>query len=153
MRNFQKKISSIFNFFAKFRPDRTLKSDNHFQLFKCIPKQDFSSLKILMEIPKHICGGNISEFMFHLGKCICVRWPLLFLFPRVLVLWQRAVNRQPSFRSGNSKGRSPSRYQFLIFSDFFAIPKNFQRAMIYKNYFFMVKSICVQPPLLARLAM
>jgi len=26
--------------------------------------------------------------------------------------WQRAVNRQPGFRSGNSKGRSLSRYHF-----------------------------------------
>ena len=27
-------------------------------------------------------------------------------------IWQRAVNRQPGFRSGNSKRRSPSRYHF-----------------------------------------
>ena len=27
--------------------------------------------------------------------------------------WQRAVNRQPSFRSGNSKGRSPPAILFL----------------------------------------
>ena len=32
------------------------------------------------------------------------------------------------------------------------IPKHFQKAMILKNYFFMVKSTVVQPPLLARLA-
>jgi len=32
------------------------------------------------------------------------------------------------------------------------IPKHFQEAMIFRNYFFMVKSTVVQPPLLARLA-
>ena len=29
-----------------------------------------------------------------------------------LVKWQQAVNCQPGYRSGNSKGRSPSRYYF-----------------------------------------
>ena len=33
------------------------------------------------------------------------------------------------------------------------IHKHFQEAMIFKNYFFMVRRTCVQPPLLARLAM
>ena len=32
------------------------------------------------------------------------------------------------------------------------IHKHFQEAMIFKNYFFMVKSTVVQPPLLVRLA-
>ena len=32
--------------------------------------------------------------------------------PAATVLWQRAVNRQPGYRSGNSKGRSPSRDYF-----------------------------------------
>ena len=33
------------------------------------------------------------------------------------------------------------------------IPRHFQEAMIFRNHFFMVKSIVVQPPLLARFAM
>ena len=40
-----------------------------------------------------------------------VRRSLLARLATVLV-WQRAVNRQPGYRSGNSKGRSPSRSCF-----------------------------------------
>ena len=32
------------------------------------------------------------------------------------------------------------------------IPTHFQKAMIIRNYFFMVRRMCVQPSLLARLA-
>ena len=39
-----------------------------------------------------------------------------------------------------------------MFSTIIVIPKHFQEAMVFRNNFFMVKSICVQPPLLARLA-
>ena len=44
-------------------------------------------------------------------KSICVQPPLPARSATVLV-WQRAVNRQPGYRSGNSKGRSLSCYYF-----------------------------------------
>jgi hypothetical protein len=40
----------------------------------------------------------------------------------------------------------------MFFTTIIVIHKHFHEAMIFRNYFFMVKSICVQPPLLARLA-
>ena len=40
----------------------------------------------------------------------------------------------------------------MFFETIMIIYKHFQKAMIFKNDFFMVKSICAQPPLLARLA-
>ena len=40
----------------------------------------------------------------------------------------------------------------MFFKTIMEIPKHFQEAMISKNYFFIVKSTVVQPPLLARLA-
>ena len=40
----------------------------------------------------------------------------------------------------------------MFFTTIMEIHKNFQEAMIFRNHFFMVKSICVQLPLLARLA-
>jgi hypothetical protein len=52
-------------------------------------------------------------------KSTVVQPPLLARLATVLVLWQRAVNRQPGYRSGNSKGRSPSRYHFPENSEIF----------------------------------
>ena len=40
----------------------------------------------------------------------------------------------------------------MFFIKIMEIPKHFQKAMIFRNYFFMVKSTVVQQPLLARLA-
>ena len=40
----------------------------------------------------------------------------------------------------------------MFFTIIMIIHKHFQEAMIFRNYFFMVKSTVVQPPLLARLA-
>ena len=40
----------------------------------------------------------------------------------------------------------------MFFTTIMEIHNHFQKTMIFKNYFFMVKSTVVQPPLLARLA-
>ena len=59
-----------------------------------------------------------------------------------------------SYPSGNLVDGLP--FVAINFDVFFKtisiINKHFQGAMIFKNYFFMVKSTVVQPPLLARLA-
>ena len=54
-----------------------------------------------MEIHKHFLEAIAFKNMFIMVKSTVVRDRLLFLFPTVLV-WQRAVNRQPGFRSDNS---------------------------------------------------
>ena len=130
---------------------------------------------------------------FFMVEFIVVRHSLLARLAAVSV-WQRAVNRQPGYRSGNSKGRRPSRHHFQKIWNFqkklssffnfckspgwielwnFKIISTFQYHFYklqyvsshnFKNYqalsgsndlrklIFMVKSICVQPPLLACLA-
>ena len=40
----------------------------------------------------------------------------------------------------------------MIFTTIMEIQKHFQEAMIFENYFLMARRMCVQPPLLARLA-
>ena len=67
-----------------------------------------------MEINKQFYKAMTFENMFFMVEIICVRGRLLFFFLSVLVLlfigknlllyelWQRAVNRQPGFRSNNS---------------------------------------------------
>ena len=40
----------------------------------------------------------------------------------------------------------------MLSTTIIVIPKHFQEAMIFENYFFIVKNTVVQPPLLARLA-
>ena len=129
----------------------------------------------------------IFENYFFMVKSTVVQPPLLARLATVSVLLRRAVNRQPSFRSGNSKGRSPlqlsvSRFFWKFwnfqkklfifqlfenvrdeynseilksFSDFNTIsinlnmcfttilefPSTFIAADIFRNYFFMVKSM------------
>ena len=46
--------------------------------------------------------------------------------------WQRAVNRQPGYRSGNSKGRSPSCYHF---------PENLKFSKRISSFFNFCKSL------------
>ena len=66
---------------------------------------------------------------FFMVKCICVRAPSLPRLATVLV-WQRAVNRQPGYRSGNSKGRRPAASIFQKFWNFQKITPFFN---FYKN--------------------
>ena len=66
----------------------------------------------IMDIPKHFQRQMISKNHFFVVKSTIVQPPLLTRLATVSVLWQRAVNRQPGFRSGNSKSRSPSRSHF-----------------------------------------
>ena len=40
----------------------------------------------------------------------------------------------------------------MFFTTIMIIPKHSQKAMIFRNYFFMARRTVVQPPLLARLA-
>ena len=77
-----------------------------------------------MEIPKHFQEAMIFKNYFFMVKSICVQPPLLARLASVSV-WQRAVNRQPGYHSGNSKGRSPPAYIFQ-FSDFL---KNFEKEL------------------------
>ena len=67
--------------------------------------------KTIMEIHTHFQEAMIFRNYFFMAKSTVVQPPLLVRLATVSV-WQRAVNRQPGFRSGNSKGRSPSRYHF-----------------------------------------
>ena len=57
-------------------------------------------------------AADIFKNLFPMVEFIVVRRSLLARLATVSVLWQRAVNRQPGYRSGKSKGRSPSRYHF-----------------------------------------
>jgi len=94
-------------------------------------------------------------------KCICVRGSLLLLLATVLVLWQRAVNRQPGYRSGNSKGRSPTA---LIFQKIWNFQKkthhfstfskssdpielwNFKVIFIFQYHFYKLKHVLHNNP-------
>jgi hypothetical protein len=50
-----------------------------------------------------------------MARRMCVQPPLLARLATVYVLLQRAVNRQPGYRSGNSEGSSTSPLLFFIF--------------------------------------
>ena len=72
-------------------------------------------------IQKHFQKAMGFRNYFFMVKSTVVQPPLLARLATALV-WQRAVNRQPSFRSGNSKGRSPHpAINFAYFSDFLKI--------------------------------
>jgi hypothetical protein len=60
----------------------------------------------IMEIHKHFREAMIFKNYFFMVKSTVVQPPLLARLATVSV-WQRAVNRQPGYRSGNSKGKSP----------------------------------------------
>ena len=60
---------------------------------------------------------------FFIARCMCVQPHLLSRFAM-----KRAVNRQPGYRSGNSKGKSPPHCHFQIF---FWVVLKFQK----KNFF------------------
>ena len=62
----------------------------------------FSQLKRIMEIPKHFHGAVTFGNTFYMVNFITVCWPLLFLFPSVLVLlsnWNTSARRATA-RSG-----------------------------------------------------
>jgi hypothetical protein len=48
--------------------------------------------------------------------------------------WQRAVNRQPGYRSGNSKGSSASPLSFFIFQHFQKCSKKYQKCHPRKKF-------------------
>jgi hypothetical protein len=58
-------------------------------MFRHIPKQDLNNSNV---------QWILTAIKFCMALSICVCWPLLFLFPIVLV-WKRAVNRQPGSRA------------------------------------------------------
>ena len=103
-----KKIPSFFNFF---------KSPGLIELWNfnvnTISINFNMCFTTIIVIHTHFQKATIFRNYFFMVKSICVQPPLLARLATVSV-WQRAVNRQPSFRSGNSKGRSPSSYHFLI---------------------------------------
>ena len=60
--------------------------------------------KTIIAFPSTFIAAEIFKNYFFMVEFIVVRWSLLARLATVLV-WQRAVNRQPGFRSGNSNGR------------------------------------------------
>ena len=74
----------------------------------------------IIEIHKHFQSTITSRNHFFMVKSICVQPPLLARLATVLV-WQRAVNRQPGYCSGNSKSRSPPA---IIFQKIWNFKKN-----------------------------
>ena len=73
----------------------------------------------------------IFKNYFCMVKSICVQPPLLARLATASILLQRAVNRQPGYRSGNSKGRSPISLSFFIFCGFF---KNFKKYLHFSTF-------------------
>ena len=59
----------------------------------------------IIEIHKHFHEAMIFKNYFFMVKSTVVQPPFLARLGTVSV-WQRAVNRQPGYRSGNLKGRS-----------------------------------------------
>ena len=82
-----------------------------------------------MIIPKHFQEAMIFRNYFFMGRRTCVQPSLLACLATVLVLWQRAVNRQPGYRSGNSKGRSPPCFSFS------EILKSFKKISSFFNFY------------------
>ena len=106
----------------------------------------------MFEFPSTFIVAKIFKNYFVMVKSICAQSPLLVRLATVLV-WQRAVNRQPSFRSGNSKGRSPSAffYENLSISKknptFWRKKTKIDRTLKFKNHLytwipFLFTSIC-----------
>ena len=65
-------------------------------------KRNLNTLsKAIIALPQRLFDGIPIKNNFYMVMCICVRGSTLAQFDTVLV-WQRAVNRQPGSRSDKS---------------------------------------------------
>ena len=100
----------IFQLLQKSGTDRTLKFQSHFHTLILFYKLQYVLHNNYGDSQAFSESNDLQKLLFH-GPAHLRAAALLARLATVLV-WQRAVSRQPSFRSGNSKGRSPSRYHF-----------------------------------------
>ena len=125
---FSRKSEIIFNFLKKkwiLQNSEILKS---FSNFNTISINFNIFFKTIMIIHKDFKNAMTFRNHFFMVKSICVQPPVLACLATVSVLWQRAVNREPGYRSGNSKGRSPPT---IIFQEI----RNFQKISSFFNFF------------------
>ena len=84
----------------------------------------------ILEFTSTLHGANIFRNYFFMVRRMVVQPSLLARLATVSVL-QRAVNRQPAFRSGNSKGKSAPPLAFFNFSYLF---ENVQKTSPFFNF-------------------
>ena len=101
-----KKISSFFNFLKKFGSYITLKFQSHFHTLIPFLWNFNVSFKTITAFTRPLVDSYFFKNYFFMVEFTAVRWSLLARLATVLV-WQRAVNRQPSFHREDSSSPRP----------------------------------------------